>query len=116
MTSMNTPQKIDWVEQEFTEVRPGIFGATVHTPQLTATLYRYGAGTSWEEHHHPQDQITMVLSGAIDFLVDGEHVHLDSGELATLPGGTPHAAILPPDGEGAVTLNVFTYRERTPDA
>ena len=57
---MSRPQKIDWNEQEFAEVRPGIFGATVHTPQLTATLYRYAAGTSWEEHHHAQDQITTV--------------------------------------------------------
>ena len=61
--AMDTPQTIDWDEQEFTEVRPGIFGATVHTPQLTATLYRYGAGSSWEEHQHPQDQITTVLEG-----------------------------------------------------
>jgi hypothetical protein len=67
------PQKIDWNEQEFTEFRPGIFGATVHTPQLSATLYRYGAGSSWEEHQHAQDQITTVLSGTIDFVVDGAH-------------------------------------------
>ena len=113
---MHTPQKIDWDDQEFTEVRPGIFGATVHTAQLTATLYRYGAGTSWEEHHHPQDQITTVISGAIDFVVDGEAVHLITGQLATLPGDTPHSATVPGDGDGAVTLNVFTYRERTPDA
>lgn len=31
-------RKIDWAEEEFKEVRPGIYGATVHTPQLTATL------------------------------------------------------------------------------
>ena len=111
---MNRPQKIDWSEQEFAEVRPGIFGATVHTPQLTATLYRYGAGTSWEEHHHPQDQITTVLEGAIDFVVAGEPVHLDAGQLATLPGHTPHSATVPGTGSGAVTLNVFTHRETTP--
>ena len=69
---MDAPQTIDWDEQEFTEVRPGIFGATVHTPQLTATLYRYGPGSSWEEHQHPQDQITHVLEGAIDFVVAGQ--------------------------------------------
>ncbi len=80
-------------------MRPGIFGATVHTPQLTATLYRYGAGSSWEEHQHPQDQITTVLEGAIDFVVAGEPVHLKTGELATLPGGTPHSATVPNDGD-----------------
>jgi quercetin dioxygenase-like cupin family protein len=107
------PQTINWEEQEFTEVRPGILGATVHTPQLTVTLYRYSPGSSWEEHQHPQDQITTVLEGAIDFTVDGQPVHLTVGQLAALPGGTPHSATTPEPG--AVTLNVFTHREAPPD-
>ena len=110
---MNEPQKINWDELDFSEARPGIFGATVHTPQLTATLYRYGAGTSWEEHQHPQDQVTQVLEGTIDFVVAGQPVRLTAGELATLPGGTPHSATVPADGP-AVTLNVFTHREAPP--
>lgn len=111
---MSDAQKIDWSEQEFSEVRPDIYGATVHTPQLTATLYRYGGGSSWEVHQHPQDQITTVLEGVVDFVVDGRPVRLEAGQLATLPGGTPHSATVP-DG-GAVTLNVFTRRDRLPDA
>ncbi len=113
---METPRKIDWNELEFAEVRPGIFGATVHTPQLTATLYHYRPGSSWEEHQHPQDQITTVLQGAIDFVVAGNPIRLAAGETATLPGGTPHSATLPSSGYGAVTLNVFTQREAPPDA
>jgi quercetin dioxygenase-like cupin family protein len=113
---MDHPRKIDWEKEEFAEVRPAIFGATVHTPQLTATLYRYGAGSSWEEHSHPQDQITSVVSGEIDFVVAGEPVRLGPGEMAMLPGGVPHSATVPADGGGAVSLNVFTYRESTPDA
>ena len=112
---MDTPQTINWDEQEFTEVRPGIFGATVHTPQLTATLYRYGASTSWEEHQHPQDQITHVIEGTIDFVVAGSPVTLRAGQLATLPGGTPHSATVPSGGP-AVTLNVFTHRDAPPRA
>lgn len=111
---MHAARKIDWDEQKFTEVRPGIFGATVHTPQLTATLYRYSPGASWEEHQHPQDQITTVLEGVIDFIVDGLPVRLVAGQLAALPGGTPHSATVPEEG-GAVSLNVFTYREAPPD-
>jgi quercetin dioxygenase-like cupin family protein len=112
---MNTPQAINWDEQEFSEARPGIFGATVHTPQLTAILYRYGAGSSWEEHQHAQDQITQVLEGTIDFVVGGHPVRLTVGQLATLPGGTPHSATVPQDGP-AVTLNVLTHREAPPRA
>lgn len=110
---MNLPQVIDWDQQRFTEPRPGIFGATVHTPQLTATLYRYDAGSSWEEHRHPQDQVTYVLEGVIDFVVAGQPVRLVAGQMATLPGETPHSATVPIDG-GAVTLNVFTHREAPP--
>src|SRR6266567_7266241 len=103
---MDTALVIDWDELEFSEARPGIFGATVHTPQLTATLYRYAAGAGWEEHEHPEDQITQVLEGTIDFVVNGQAVRLTAGQLALLPGGTPHAATVPATG-AAVTLNVF---------
>src|SRR5437868_13517106 len=84
---MDGAQKIDWAEQEFTEVRPNIYGATIHTPQLTATLYRYGGGSSWEEHQHPQDQITTVLEGAVDFIVDGRAVRLEAGSWPRFRAG-----------------------------
>jgi quercetin dioxygenase-like cupin family protein len=113
--SMNEPRTIDWDAQEFVEIRPGIEGATVHTPQLTATLYRYRPGSSWETHAHPQDQMTFVVEGAIDFVVDGKPVRLTTGQLAALPGGVPHSATVSTTA-GAVSLNVFTHREQAPDA
>jgi quercetin dioxygenase-like cupin family protein len=105
---MADPQTVDWNEQQFTEVRPGIFGATVETPQLTVTLYRYAAGSSWEEHSHPEDQITTVLNGEIDFTVAGEAVHLTAGQTACLPGGVPHSANVGP--QPVTTINVYTLR------
>jgi quercetin dioxygenase-like cupin family protein len=56
--------------------------------------------------------VTTVLSGAIDFVVAGQPVHLETGQLAALPGGTPHSATVPPSG--AMTLNVFTHRDAIP--
>jgi quercetin dioxygenase-like cupin family protein len=108
-------QTIDWDDQEFSEVRPGIFGATVHTPQLSATLYRYDAGSSWETHAHPQDQMTYVIEGTIDFVVGGRAVRVAAGRLAAVPGGVPHSAAVSEEG-GAVSLNVFTHRESPPAA
>jgi quercetin dioxygenase-like cupin family protein len=102
------PFTVDWSTLSFSEVRPGIHGATVHTPQLTVTYYRYEPGSSWEEHHHPEDQVTSVVEGEIDFVVAGEPVHLRAGELAALPGGVPHSARV---GACEVrTLNVYTSR------
>jgi len=98
----------EWSDREWTEVRPGIFGATVHTDQLTATYYRYEPGSSWEEHQHPQDQITSVLKGEVDFVVDGQTVTLHAGQCAALPGNTPHAATV--GDQGAETINFWTLR------
>ena len=42
-------------------------------------------------------------------------MRLTAGQLAALPGGVPHSATVPAS-EGAVSLNVFTYRERPPEA
>jgi quercetin dioxygenase-like cupin family protein len=105
---MQQPQLVDWSQQEFSEVRPGIFGATIHTEQLTATWYRYEPGSRWEEHQHPQDQITTVVAGEIDFVVAGELVTLRAGQTAALPGETPHAAKVA--DQGAETINVWTSR------
>jgi quercetin dioxygenase-like cupin family protein len=105
---MDQTRVFTWAERDWTEVRPGIFGATVHTDQLTATYYRYEPGSSWEEHRHPQDQITSVLRGEIEFWVAGETMKLNAGQCAAIPGNTPHAATV--GDEGAETINVWTLR------
>jgi quercetin dioxygenase-like cupin family protein len=112
---MDEVRRIAWDGEDFVEVRPGVFGATVHTPQLTATLYRYGRGSRWEEHQHPQDQITTVLHGEIDFVVGGDPIRVREGETVTIPGGTPHGATVP-ESRDALSLNVFNRREAPPDA
>jgi quercetin dioxygenase-like cupin family protein len=100
--------------REFTEVRPGIFGATEDTAQLTVTVYRYEPGCAWETHAHPEDQVTFVAEGGtVDFVVDGEPRPLAAGELAIIPGGVPHSASVPADGETVVTLNVWRLRARS---
>jgi len=100
-------------DREFSEVRPGIFGATEDTGQLTVTVYRYEPGCAWETHSHPEDQVTYVTEGGtVDFVVDGRPAPLSPGELAIIPGGVPHSASVPADGETVVTLNVWRLRPR----
>lgn len=104
-----------WDQLEFSEVRPGIFGATIDTQQLTATVYRYEPGCVWEEHRHPEDQVTFIAEGGeIDFVVDGAAVRLTAGDLALIPGGIPHSASVADDGQRVVSINVWTLRSRQP--
>ena len=104
---------VRWDELDFTEVRPGIFGATVDTEQLTVTVYRYEPGCSWEEHSHPEDQVTFIAEGGtVDFVVGGRPVPLRRGQLAVIPGGVPHSASVAADGERVVSVNVWRLRPR----
>ncbi|HEY7632740.1 MAG TPA: cupin domain-containing protein [Thermoleophilaceae bacterium] len=106
---MAEPQVVDWLGQDFSEVRPGIHGATIDSEQLTVTVYRYEPGSSWEEHAHPEDQVTTVVSGGeIEFTVGGNTVRLRPGQLALIPGGTPHSART--GDEEVVALNVWRLR------
>jgi quercetin dioxygenase-like cupin family protein len=102
-----------WDEQDFAEVRPGIFGATIDTEQLTVTVYRYEPGCAWEEHRHPEDQVTFIAEGGtVDFEVGGRPTPLSPGQLAVIPGDVPHSASVPADGERVVSVNVWRLRAR----
>ena len=103
---------IDWKRERFEELRPGILGATRQLPQLTVTLYRYAPGSSWEQHSHPQDQVTIVLEGEIEFTLAGVPMRLAPGAVAALPGGVEHSARVAE--RPVVTLNVYTRREHAP--
>ena len=106
---MAEPIVLDWLGQEFSEVRPGIHGATIDSDELTVTVYRYEPGAAWEEHEHPEDQVTTIVAGGrIEFTVAGRSLVLGPGRLALIPGGVPHGARN--GDEEVVALNVWRLR------
>jgi quercetin dioxygenase-like cupin family protein len=105
---VKSPLVIDWEARDFVAMRPGISGSTIVSADLTVTLYRYAPGSEWEEHQHPEDQLTVVLSGEIDFRTGPERLRLGPGQQVLIPGGVPHSATA---GSGdVVTLNVWPPR------
>lgn len=44
------------------------------------------------EHKHDNEQITMILEGALEFQIDGRTLVVRKGEVLVIPGGMPHAA------------------------
>jgi quercetin dioxygenase-like cupin family protein len=55
-------------------------------------------------HHHPNEQIAYILSGALEFNVDGTIHTVRAGEILVIPGGVPHSAIALED---TVDLDLF---------
>lgn len=57
------------------------------------------------EHHHHNEQLGMVLKGAITMIIAGESRRLVAGDTYVIPGDVPHSAETGP--EGASVIDVF---------
>ncbi len=53
----------------------------------------------YEQHAHAYHKLLYCTRGSIDFILgDGRTLTLESGDRMLLPAGTPHAALVGPDG------------------
>ena len=84
--------RLSWAEVPAEVVGPGITRQVVHGTRQTMIRYVYAPGALFPVHAHPQEQVTLVMSGRIAFEVDGERIELGAGDLIVLPGGVPHGA------------------------
>lgn len=71
--------------------------------------YVYQARAVFPIHAHPEEQVTVVVSGRIHFTVDGESVELGPGEAAVIPSGLSHGAEVIGD-EAVETFNALSPR------
>jgi len=55
-------------------------------------------------HHHPNEQISLIVSGSLEFIIDGVSQTVSAGEILIIPANLPHSAIAHEDMEG---LDVF---------
>ncbi len=56
------------------------------------------------EHSHPNEQISMIVSGALAFVVNGVTLTVRAGEILIIPGNVPHSATALEDTEN---LDIF---------
>jgi quercetin dioxygenase-like cupin family protein len=91
------------------EPLPGISRQTVHGENQTLVRYIYQPGSVFPVHSHPEEQITIVLSGTIDFTVAGVPLTLAAGESALIPANVPHGATVT-GPEVVETLNTMSPR------
>lgn len=102
-----------WDEIESVEVYPGIFRQSLSTPESTIARYTYHPGCVFPLHRHAEEQVTIVQTGEIEFDVVGEKIVLRAGQIAVIPGDTPHGARVVRD-EIVITDNYIASANRTP--
>jgi len=57
------------------------------------------------EHSHDNEQITFIVSGALEFKINGETIVLRTGQVMVIPSNMPHSAKALEDTDD---MDVFT--------
>jgi quercetin dioxygenase-like cupin family protein len=89
-----------------TEVVKGVhLKAAVYGKQTLLTEVRMEKGAVIPPHKHPHEQTGYLVSGHMDFLVDGEHSIAYPGDSWNIAGDTEHGATAI---EESVVVEVFS--------
>jgi quercetin dioxygenase-like cupin family protein len=79
----------------------------VNTANLTVAKIRLAQGAVVPLHQHVSEQVTMVESGCLRFLMGGEELVVRGGELLEIPSDVPHQVEALED---SVATDVFAPR------
>ena len=57
------------------------------------------------EHHHESEQITYILTGALQFEIEGRQIVVAAGQVLHIPSNVPHRAVALED---TLDLDIFS--------
>lgn len=72
------------------EILPGYKVRFVHTANMTIAYYEIKAGAPFPEHSHANEQISNVIRGKFELVIDGESKVMMAGDVAVIPPGVKH--------------------------
>lgn len=73
------------------EIIPGFLGGFTHSDNMTFATWSVEAGSSFPEHSHPHEQISIIVEGEFELTVNGETQVLKPGRVAIIPSEVSHS-------------------------
>jgi quercetin dioxygenase-like cupin family protein len=107
--SVEGKQNVCWSDLPAEPVMPGVTRQRVDAQHMTVVRYRYEPGAHFPAHSHPEEQVVLVLSGEIEFMVGNCPVSAAAGSVLVIPPQTVHSARVVGDTP-ADTINVLSPR------
>jgi quercetin dioxygenase-like cupin family protein len=77
-----------------TDMLPGVTRRAVYLDDVMLTFFDFEPHVVIPEHHHPHQQITWVVSGAMEFNLDGEKRVLRAGDGVLIAPDRLHSAVI----------------------
>ena len=92
---MRQPTLYRWSDIEPEQLNPLLQRQFIHGDQAMLTRFVLSRGGIIPLHSHPNEQISYIVSGRIEFdFGDGDRRTLHAGDVLVIPGGVPHSALV----------------------
>ena len=95
----------NWNTADPEPLNPRVTRKVLHTPSLTIARLTLQKHAVVPEHHHVNEQVSMVESGALRFVMAGREQVVRAGESLVIPPSVPH---LVEALEDTSVIDVFT--------
>ena len=83
---------------------PGFELKFIHGEKMTSAHWQIDKDAVLPEHSHPHEQISIVLEGKLELIIDGVINIMEPGKVAVIPGNTSHSGKALTD---CIVLDVF---------
>jgi len=88
------------------ELAPGFKTHLVSGERITLSFVSSGPHAKLPLHHHENEQIMLVVDGAVDFIIDGKQYHVEKGDVVVLPSNIEHGGYI--CDKGCRAIDVFS--------
>ena len=96
---------LNWSTIPREELKPGLVRQMINTAHMTIARLEMKAGSVVPAHSHYNEQVSMVVSGSLKFLLDDGAVIVRAGEILELKPHVRHGVEVLED---SVAVDLFT--------
>jgi len=86
------------------ELIPGFHFKLFHSKNMTFSFIRIEKGAELPEHHHQNEQVTIMQKGKLELTLEGKTHILEPGSILHIPSNAIHSGVALTDCEA---LDVF---------
>jgi len=103
--SSSSVRKFTWSDVPKENVTPVIARQIVTGASAMAGMITLQKGSHVPKHSHVSEQLTYVITGSLRFLINGEEILVNAGEILVIPSWVEHEATAI---EHTVELDIFS--------
>jgi quercetin dioxygenase-like cupin family protein len=83
-------QSYNWRQIPEEQMNPLVSRQVIHGETMTVARLRLKKGAHVPLHHHVNEQVSIMESGVVRFVIGGEEVVARGGDVVRIPPNVPH--------------------------